>query len=76
MGSGGRKRRGIKEEEKQRQYDEMIELRRRTKKNSKQRSRLYKFKRISARSNKDQRFFADNHGNTYYGTAYLDRAVC
>lgn len=68
---------GIKEEEKQRQYDEMIELRRQQrKKNSKQRSRLYKFKRISARSNKDQRFFADNHGNTYYGTAYLDRAVC
>ena len=37
---------GIKEEEKQRQYDEMIELRRQQrKKNSKQRSRLYKFKK-------------------------------
>lgn len=34
----------------------MIELRRQQRKNSKQRSRLYKFKRISARSNKDQRF--------------------
>ena len=49
---------GIKEEEKQRQYDEMIELRRQQrKKNSKQRSRLYKFKRISARSNKESEIF-------------------
>lgn len=32
MGSGGRKGEGIKEEEKQRQYDEMIELRRQQRK--------------------------------------------
>ena len=68
---------GIKEEEKQRQYDEMIELRRQQRKKIQSKGAdCTNLKRISARSNKDQRFFADNHGNTYYGTAYLDRAVC
>lgn len=68
---------GIKEEEKQRQYDEMIELRRQQRKKIQSKGAdCTNLKEYQQEDNKDQRFFADNHGNTYYGTAYLDRAVC
>lgn len=64
-----------KEEEKQRQYDEMIELRRQQRKIQSKGADCTNLKEYQQEVIKSE-IFADNHGNTYYGTAYLDRAVC